>query len=343
MEMDAPERRSPAGAGRRWRKLVFATLVVGFAALALAWWLRDEPGVDVLRAASGGGLPGRIASLAGDPLFPFGNLYLDGRSHWTGLRFAEDRAGLTNRAARAVPEIEPRVWREPFTSGPWVEHLDAPLAEMRRATESKAVETRLVVLVPEASPEHLVGFLACGAVASRVDGEGDLVQDYWFPPDDDLPAVLARRPELGPREWLSRQRWARPMARPTDVFYLNRLDRSGDVLHYTYEAWENGQGEDLAVVGCAAGQWAVAARGDGAIACLRSYYSGQSIPPLMDALVERMTSSFYENLVDVVQEEVVDWTPDERIAGWLERAGLRLGPAGEPASEPLRAGERSEG
>lgn len=308
---------------RRRTKLLVPGILVGLMAGGYLWLWGGGSGEDVLvpRPAPG------VDPAPGPPgpegrLFAFGNAYLDGRSAWFLERFQEDRRAVEEAPLPEECVVECEVHRGPFTEGAWVGDLDEELARHRRETEGQAVESRTTFFVKDVPPRELLLYLTGSKFSERVPGEGTLEQTTLFPPLAGVPEGLQSVPDLEPHHFLTRQRWRRPLAQPTDVTYVNAMFRDGECLAWIYEAWRNCGGSDHAIVRMASGQYAVAPRDGGSLVRITSYYSGQSIPPLMDLLVVNMTAAFYRKVATLVGEEVRTWTaaPDHRER--LRKLGL---------------------
>jgi len=293
--------------------------------------LRSRPGEDVLAsraapggaggtAATAGGI--RIPGEGGGPLFRFGNPYLDGRSGWLAARFLEARARARDCPLPDAPVVSAGVHRAPFSGGPWLESLPADIARQRTETEGQAVESSVTFFVPGGEPRALIRYLAFSNFVGRIPGEGTIEKDLYFPPLDRPPGGLRAVPDLARNEWLSRERWSRPMAYPTDTFYVHSVFLEGDAAVEVLEAWENVPGEGKAPIRLCSTQYVVVPRPGGALVSMSSFYSGQTIPPLLDGLVESMTSGFWKKVADLVRREGMGWTPPPDLAARLEGMGI---------------------
>jgi hypothetical protein len=305
---------------------VCGAVVLGAAAF---FFFSGRPGADVLggaRAPDGmkGPAPAsaRIPGEGGGPLFRFGNPYLDGRSAWLAARFREEREALRSAAAPPEPAVRCVVHRQPFTEGPWVDALPPDLARRRKEIEGQAVESRISLFVPSAAPAAVLRYLAASGFRSRLPDEGKTELEFHFPPLDPLPAGLRSAPPLAPNEWLVREKFKRPMAYPTDAFHVQAAFREGDVLAQVAEAWENVPGEGMAAVNLSAVQYAAVPRPGGTLVAVLSYYSGQSIPPLLDRIAAGMTEAHWRKVAALVREEAPAWQPPPDLARRLEALGI---------------------
>jgi len=55
---------------------------------------------------------------------------------------------------------------------------------------------------------------------------------------------------------------------------------------------------------------------------LLSYYSGQTIPRLMDGIARSLTVSYYQKLSRLIAEEVRSWTPPPEVEARFRAADL---------------------
>jgi hypothetical protein len=308
---------------RRPRKLLVPGILAGVVAGGYLWLWGGGSGADVLVPRP---VPG-AASRAGVPspeerLFDFDNAYLDGRSAWFLDRFREHRRALEKAPLPEECVVECEVHRSPFTKGPWVQNLDEELSRHREETEAQAVEATTTFFVRNARPRDLLLYLTGSEFSERVPEEGTLEQTTLFPPFGGVPEGLQSLPDLEPHHFVTRQKWKRPLAQPTDVTYVNAMFQDGDCLAWVYEAWRNGGGPDHAVVRLASGQYTVMPRDGGSLVRITSYYSGQSIPPLMDLLVVNMTATFYRKVAALIGEEITTWTASPEHEERFRKLGL---------------------
>jgi hypothetical protein len=287
-----------------------------------AWiWRGDNSlGEDILRRDRS--RASAATSLTGAPLFEFGNLYLDGRSAWLRKRFQRDRKELISRAIPQAATVTSKVHREPFTEGPWLAALDGALARQRRETEEQAVESTATCFFPGVEPGRLLCLIATSNFQEAVEGNGECRREIFFPDTGTPPADLEELPALGGNRFLTRERYRRPLAMPTDLYFVNEIARDGEVHYLVYEAWRNMGDASHAAVRLASGQYALAARKGGALLHLHSFYSGQAIPPLMERVVESMAADFYRDLLKTLGRLTPSWEPPARAHAWM--TGCRL-------------------
>lgn len=304
---------------RVWFLVAFSVLCV-FVTCAYFFFWRAGEDVLVSSPASPGAPP--IAGSSGRSLFSFGNPYLDGRSSWLTARFREAREVLRKTEVPGEPLVECNVLRAPFTTGPWLDSLDETLKRHRAETESQAVKSRLVFFVHDMRPIDLLLYFAASEFFERIPGEGTIDEENFFPFLEKKPEDLESLPRLEPNQWLSRLRWARPLAMPTATYYINAIFRDGDCLSFVHEAWRNIGGPDHAPVRLGSGQYAFVAREGGTVVQVGDYYSGQAIPPLMDGLAVGMTVEFYRKMARTVTEGVPGWKPPREVVGWFRSLGL---------------------
>jgi predicted transcriptional regulator len=307
---------------RKWFIGTSAALFPGLFVLFF-WWRSLGEGEDVLSRARSESDAASTHASTGEPLFPFADLYLDGRSSWMRERFALDR--------RRIAELEPpeaavmtcRVHRQPFTGGPWVDELDEDLARQRQEIEEQAVEAEVTFFVEGVEPERLAAFIAFSGFQAHIAGEGQIENEYYLPPLERLPPGLEKEPPFAPGRYLGHQRWRRPLAWPTALYYLNRLAALDGGWSLIYEAWKNSGDKSHVPIRLAAGQYFLSPRGKGSLVHLHSFYSGQKIPLFSEGLVERLTTGFYDKLAKVIRERSRSWEPPEALRDWLRRQPLK--------------------
>ncbi len=296
----------------------------GFALIASggAWYVisGDDSGDPLARSGEGQGLrpvTSVAPDLTGEPLFPFGNLYLDGRSAWLRRQFATDREtllGLTD----SPPEFEctPVVFRDPFTEGAWVAELVAEDIELREAVEGQTVDTAAAFVIEGIEPLELLLFIACSDYRGLLD-DGKVDVEWIFPGETPPDECLSPAPDLAPQQMLTHERWKRPLASPTDVWFVNDLRPDGDCQYMVYEAWRNCGDDSHASVRLNSGQYAVVPCAQGTAIRIHNYYSGQAIPPLMGGIVVSMTKSYYRRVEKTLQEHAPTWEPSDRARQWF--------------------------
>jgi len=323
-----------------FRRKKAAILIGCILSLALAggWILHlgSRSGEDILSGPRGSGrapasdpVPAaaavpRIPGAGGGPLFRFGSPYLDGRSAWLAVWFLEDRNSIPAfpvTSASSEPTVECRVHRAPFTAGAWVSALAEDQARQRKEVESQAVESRVTFFVPGGEPRAVLRYLVGSGFLARIPGEGTVEREIFFPPFAKFPEGLCTVPDLAPNEWMTRERWSRPLALPTEVFFIHAAFREGELLVHVLEAWENVPGEGKAAVRLAATQQTILGRPGGCVVRIAGFYSGQGIPAIMDPFVVRMTCGFWRKVAALIAKEAMTWKPDPAMAGPLERLG----------------------
>ncbi len=318
-DMTSPRKKTLAAVA-----ILIALLVAGGATFLI---LTSRAGEDVL-AVSRGLVKGndskgfRIPGADGGPLFRYGNPYLDGRSAWMASLFRKERETARTIPAPAEPLVESRVHRSPFSDGPWLAGLTPELARLRQETESQTVESRLTFLVPHGEPRALLRYLVGSNYLARIPGEGTLERELSFPPLKEEPEGLRSVPSLAANEWISRTRASFPLALPTDVIYIHSVFRDGELMVLVIEAWENVPGEGNAPIRLASTQFALVLCPGGALVRMLGYYSGQSIPPLLDGFVVRLTEAHLRKVASLVAQEAPSWTPAPDLAVHLDDLGI---------------------
>lgn len=303
---------------RKWFFWVTSFLLALFLSIAL-WHTYTGSGEDILRRDQPQGAVESPSILTGQPLFVFGNLYLDGRGIWLRERFQGDRRGLISRSIPDAPVISPKVHRKPFTEGSWVGQLDDELARQRQETETHTVETEVICFLPAVKPRHLLFAVSAAGLQMEIEKDDTFQRQTFFPPLTSPPADLDELPSLGTHQFLTREKCRQPLAMPTDIYLLNEVGRDDEVYYLVYEAWRNVGDDSHANVRLSSGQLALTQRDGGTLVHLHNYYSGQKIPPLMERLVEGMTTTFYEKLVRSLKTAAPTWKPSQPEQAWISR------------------------
>ena len=299
--------------------------VLGFG--GYSWWMRDDgAGVpDALRQAGGGssgvgeGAAREVSVVDGGlrPLFRFGHAYLDGRSHWLREKFLAGRRAFFG-AADVEPgsvqlgseyfECEVVVHREPFTEGDWMAALGEDSVELRELTEKQTVEARVEFRVDGVEPRRLLAYIAASDYRSRLD-DGRVLVEWTWPGDEAPVGCVEPLPPLNERRFLTHETWSRALAKPTDVWFINELFVEEEGPSLVYEAWRNCGDEGHATVRLASGNYRARAVEGGSILSIHTFYSGQAIPPMMQAIVRRMTTSYFRTVAKTFRKNAPDWQP----------------------------------
>ena len=291
----------------------------------------NDPGVDIMGQIGGGSSSPSVKAahfdLTGEPLFSFGSLYLDGRSSWCREQFDADRTAILEAPIVTVPETTTTLHREPFTAGKWVEKLSAEEAEVRTATESKGVEIRSRFVVRGVSPVDLLVFILASDFRTKLPKEPAASFQALFPGATTPDACLEEIPELDANYVMTREYWpAALLKQATDVWFLSKVGRDGDVHYYVYEFWKNCPRDGSFVnIQMSAGQYAISQRGEDCLVHVHTYYSGQAAPawiPGVKAKVSDRSKAFYEGLAETIQDQAPEWEPTEDALRW--RDGLKL-------------------
>jgi hypothetical protein len=206
-----------------------------------------------------------------------------------------------------------------------VEGLPAEIAAQRLETEHHAVEGRMRCFLSGVSVQEAALYLAASSFSTRLEGEGKIERELFLPPCRPAPSELRELPEPAANRWLVRERWSRALAKPTAVYYVHRLIRRGDLVLLRYDAWRNFGGGDHAAIRLASGQYVLVPRDGGTLLELHSYYSGQTIPALMDGFVASMTEGFYAKLARFAMKEAPTWVAPAEVEVWAQ--GLGFGPS----------------
>jgi hypothetical protein len=308
--------------------IIGASFVILGGAGLYVWKSLGGPVEDVLRGGGGALSAGAGARLGGSASVPrpgisFGNAYLDGRLEWLCRRFYAERRELLDGLAAIEETVVPRVHREAFSDGPWLAGLDESLKAMRQDIERQTVECEVVFTIPDVEPEHGIFCAVFSEFRSRIQGEGQVEYEYFLPPLGSLPACVDVVPLLARNQVLTRERWRRdlPLARPTDVLLVNDFGRDGACCFAVWEAWRNCGDSLHGVVRLMSGQYAAVPHHGGSLFRIRSFYSGQGIPPFMDGYVATETKRFYKKLLDALRDTARLWEPDEAVRKWAGGLG----------------------
>jgi hypothetical protein len=259
-------------------------------------------------------MPHAVAT--GRPLFPYGDLYLDGRSNWFARLFhtdLESAAGADSRKPASVFKVH----AQPFSSGPWLEKLDADGLEKRVRAETKAVETDVFFHLPGVDTDAVLSLLCSGFLEGV--GDNEYVHDVFLPPIDGPLDGLDEPPHLSRGQFLSRIRWKGGfLADSTDAYYVNEVGGHGEAYTVVFEVWKNCGDESSAVIEVGSGQYSVVAFEAGAMVRLHTYYRGQGFPLLFEDVVTSKTRAFYEKLGSAFLEQLKSWQRDVALEAWLE-------------------------
>ena len=279
-------------------------------------------------------------AITGTPIFFFGDLYLDGRSHWLSRQFERSRQVFRQFSGSRGTKVTARIHPEPYTSGVWVERLDEESAQERVAAETRSVESEVTFQVEGVEPRKLLFFLACANFVDKVDHDVSRKRRHFFPPLEEAPEDVGWLPRLESRQCLTRDTWAGSLlARPTDVYFINKVARDDDVYTLTYQVWRDCGGENHARIRLSSGQYTLKAIAGATLVHLRSFFRGQDIPPGFDALVERMTGDFYEKLSATIRKLAPAWAPTGEARRWI-RELAELGSSAAARSGPNSVADR---
>lgn len=277
----------------------------------------------------------RMAHLdvTGQPLFVFGDLYLDGRSSWLRDYFTDLRK--SGGAEKVEPDsfsYSGQVYDGPFTSGDWVQQLEAEVQDHRATAEAQTLESQVAFVVPGVTALDVLTYFAYSRFKERLGETGEYTIGVFVGEERPDLECVDSWPTLTTNQVIVREYWrGGGLAKAFDVIYLMEARRDEKGIYLVYEMWADCGAEGHADVHFAAGQFTFttvddSSGGQGVLVHLTSFFRGQAIPSLMKSFAIAHTKSFYEGYASFVSKELPSWEPSSEARAW--RDALRFQDAG---------------